>query len=150
MKKKGLRILLMVLIGLNLAFIWGNSLMAGEQSSAMSGGVIAMLYKLMPFLPEGETVHLVIRKLAHFSEFALLGLLCSSLAITEYERIPLGVMGFGLVSACIDETIQIYVPGRASSLLDVWIDASGFVTGMFLLWLGYNLIKNKQVWRKSQ
>ncbi len=150
MKRKHLRILLVVLMILNLAFIWGNSAMVGEQSSAMSGGVMELLHKLLPFLPEGETVQAVIRKLAHFSEFAMLGLLSSGLAVLELERIPAGLLGVGLAVACIDETIQLYVPGRASSLLDVWIDASGFAAGLIVLLIGYNLFKNKRVWRKTQ
>lgn len=150
MKRKHLRILLVVLIVLNLAFIWGNSAMVGEQSSAMSGGVMELLHKLLPFFPEGEMVQTVIRKLAHFSEFAMLGLLSSGLAVLELERIPAGLLGVGLAVACIDETIQLYVPGRASSLMDVWIDASGFAAGLIVLLIGYNLFKNKRVWRKTQ
>lgn len=150
MNRRKVRIVLMILIGLNLAFIWGNSLMAGKQSSQMSGGVIAMLYRTFSFLPEGEWFHSLIRKIAHFSEFAALGLLCSGFAVLEYERVPAGILGAGLVSACIDETIQLYVPGRASSLLDVWIDTFGFAVGLVILLIGYNLSKNKRVWRKSQ
>lgn len=150
MKRKHLRILLVVFIILNLAFIWGNSAMAGEQSSAMSGGVMAFIHRLLPFLPEGEMVQAIIRKLAHFSEFAVFGLLCSGLAVLEWEKIPAGLLGVGLAVACIDETIQLYVPGRASSLLDVWIDASGFAVGLLVILIGYNLFKNKRVWRKSQ
>lgn len=150
MRRKHLRILLVILILLNVAFIWGNSAMAGEDSSALSGGVMALLYKLLPFLPESELAQVVIRKLAHFSEFAMLGLLCSSLTVVEWEKIPAGLLGVGLAVACIDETIQLYVPGRASSLLDVWIDASGFTVGLIILLIGYNLFKNKRVWRKLQ
>lgn len=124
--------------------------MAGQESSAMSGGVIAALYKIFPFLPHEEWFHALIRKIAHFSEFALLGLLCSGLAVLELEKIPVGLLGAGLAVACIDETIQLYVPGRASSLLDVWIDTSGFAFGLVVFLIGYHLVKNKQVWRKSQ
>lgn len=150
MRRKHLRILLVVLILLNLAFIWGNSVMAGEQSSAVSGSLVALLHKLIPFLPDSELVQTVIRKLAHFSEFALLGMLCSGLAVLERERVPAGLLGVGLAVACMDETIQLYVPGRASSLLDVWIDAAGFAVGLIVVQIGYNLFKNKRVWRKTQ
>ncbi len=150
MNRKTARIVLMVLIVLNLAFIWGNSAMPGEESSAVSGGVIDALYRIFPFLPHEQWFHTLIRKLAHFSEFALLGLLCSGLAVVQWEKIPMGLLGAGLAAACIDETIQMYVPGRASSVLDVWIDASGFTTGFVLLLIGCHLAKNKYVWRKSQ
>jgi VanZ family protein len=55
-------------------------------------------------------------------------------------------MGFGLAVACIDETIQIFTPGRASSLIDVWIDASGFALGLAVIHLTtiiYNKIKGE-------
>ena len=45
---------LAVLIGVNLAFIWGNSLLAGTQSSQVSGGVMELVYRLLPFLPREE------------------------------------------------------------------------------------------------
>ena len=51
-------------------------------------------------------------------------------------------MGFGLAVACIDETIQIFTPGRASSLIDVWIDASGFALGLLLIVI-FHTITNK-------
>ena len=65
------------------------------------------------------------------------------------QRIPLGLLGAGLAAACVDETIQLYVPGRASSLIDVWIDASGFAVGAAVALLGYHIIQNKQVWRRK-
>ncbi len=150
MRRTHLRILLVVFILMNLAFIWGNSAVAGDQSSEVSGSLVALLHKLLPFLPENELVQTVLRKLAHFAEFALLGMLCSGLAVLDWERVPAGLLGVGLAVACIDETIQLYVPGRASSLLDVWIDAAGFAVGLIVILIGNNLFKNKRVWRKSQ
>lgn len=150
MNRKGWQTAVTVLIAVNLAFIWGNSAMAGETSSQVSGGVMALLHRLLPFLPQEEWVHGLIRKLAHFSEFAALGLLCASLSQLRAGRIRLGLVGAGLAAACMDETIQLYVPGRASSLLDVWIDTAGFVFGVALLLLGYHIIQNKQVWRTSK
>lgn len=140
---------LAVLIGVNLAFIWGNSLLAGAQSSQVSGGVMELVYRLLPFLPREEWIHGLIRKLGHFSEFALLGLLCAAYCAVRIQRIPLGLLGAGLAAACVDETIQLYVPGRASSLIDVWIDASGFAVGAAVALLDYHIIQNKQVWRRK-
>ena len=48
-------------------------------------------------------------------------------------------MGFGLAVACIDETIQIFTPERASSLIDVWIDASGFALGFVMIFVTYTI-----------
>ena len=134
MKKR----LLTVLILLNLALIWGNSLLPGDSSEAVSGGVLAFLGRFLPVLLT-EAGHTFLRKAAHFSEFALLGLLfCGRYALTR-NTTPFFLMGFGLAVACIDETIQIFTPQRASSLLDVWIDTSGFALGFAIIILAYTI-----------
>ena len=125
MKKR----ILTILIAANLALIWGNSLLPAAGSNAVSGGVLAFLGRFLPFLLT-EAGHTFLRKAAHFSEFALLGLLYSGRQRLAHGETPPHLMLFGLTVACIDETIQIFTPGRASSLIDVWIDASGFALGL--------------------
>ena len=49
----------------------------------------------------------------------------------------------GAAAACIDETIQIYVPERAPGLRDVCIDSCGVLTGLALLYLGYTYLKKR-------
>ena len=134
MKKRVLNILIL----LNLALIWGNSLLTAGTSSAVSGGVLAFLGQFLPFLLT-EAGHTFLRKAAHFSEFALLGLLyCGRRRLVKGDAPP-HLMGFGLAVACIDETIQIFTPGRASSLIDVWIDASGFALGFAIIVTAYTI-----------
>ena len=134
MKKRTLSILIV----LNLALIWGNSLLPGVSSEAVSGGVLAFLGQFLPMLLT-ETGHTLLRKAAHFSEFALLGLLfCGRHRLVKGETPP-HLMGFGLAVACIDETIQIFTPERASSLIDVWIDASGFALGFVMIFVTYTI-----------
>lgn len=139
MKKR----ILTALIILNLGLIWGNSLMNDTRSEAISGGVLAFLGQFLPVLLT-EAGHTFLRKAAHFSEFALLGLLyCGRHRLVRRET-PLHLMGFGLAVACIDETIQIFTPGRASSLIDVWIDTWGFALGLAVIYFAttiYNKIK---------
>ena len=137
MKKR----ILDILILLNLALIWGNSMLTGLSSEAVSGGILAFLGRFLPVLLT-EAGHTLLRKAAHFSEFALLGLLyCGRHRLVKGEA-PVHLMGFGLAVACIDETIQIFTPGRASSLIDVWIDASGFALGLLLIVI-FHTITNK-------
>ena len=38
----------------------------------------------------------------------------------------------GMTTALLDETIQLYVPGRTSSVRDVWIDFGGVIAGLFV------------------
>ena len=139
MKKR----ILSILILLNLALIWGNSMLTGISSEAVSGGVLAFLGRFLPVLLT-EAGHTLLRKAAHFSEFALLGLLYCGRHRLVKEETPVHLMGFGLAVACIDETIQIFTPDRASSLIDVWIDASGFALGLVVIITAcklYNKIK---------
>ena len=139
MKKKHQIILCAGAIGLNLALIWGNSAMTGQDSQAMSDWVL----KLLAFLPEGELGVFLVRKAAHFSEFALLGALMGWMSLLLRGKTFPGILGLGLCCACIDETIQYYVPGRASMLTDVWIDTAGFAAGLSLLTIGYIILKRK-------
>lgn len=134
MKKR----VLTILIGLNLALIWGNSLLPGVSSEAVSGGVLAFLGRFLPMLLT-EAGHTFLRKAAHFSEFALLGLLFGGRHRLVKGDTPVHLMGFGLAVACIDETIQIFTPDRASSLIDVWIDTSGFALGLVVIFIGYTI-----------
>ena len=46
MKKR----ILDILILLNLALIWGNSMLTGISSEAVSGGVLALLGRFLPVL----------------------------------------------------------------------------------------------------
>lgn len=145
MKKTTLRLILccVVLAGL-LAFIWGNSAMPGETSGELSGWVGEILCKLLPFLSlESEQGMHLLRKAAHFSEFAALGLsfgwLWSMLTVKKWLQFLLP-LSCGMTAACIDETIQLFSPGRYSSIIDVGIDTCGVLTGVCILILVSSLI----------
>ena len=140
MNKKTHKLVLTVLIGLNLAFIWGNSSMTGQQSGEVSGSLLEWISRIFPIFAQEEG-HFLLRKLAHFSEFACLGLLSCARRIVGGTPVRPGLAGFGLMAACIDETIQIYVPGRGSSLVDVWIDTAGFVTGCTIAFVGHTVYR---------
>lgn len=127
-----------------LAFIWGNSLLPGQDSGQLSGFVGTLLEKVLPFLnlSSEQGMHLL-RKAAHFSEFAalgvgftwLFGMLCS-------KRLPSVILPLvcGFSAASIDETIQIFSPDRGPSIKDVGIDTAGVVTGILLLTILHLLI----------
>ena len=136
------KFLFLALTAANLALIWGNSLMTGESSGSFSGAVVAFLSRFLPFF-SGEMGHTLQRKLAHFSEFACLGLLMGT-TLRLYGKPVFRATGLGLAAACVDETIQVFVPGRASSLIDVWIDTAGFATGLLILMLGYTFTRKSQ------
>ena len=137
---KNQRILCACLVALNLVFIWGNSLLPGSVSGDMSSGVLAYIEEIL-----GEYCHIgefFLRKLAHFSEFAMLGLLLSWLFLLLRQE---GIHRFtlpllcGMIAACVDETIQVFSPQRGPSVIDVWIDTAGVTAGVLILLLGHFL-----------
>ena len=139
------KILCAVLIAANLAFIWGNSLLPGTDSGNLSGGIMAWINSFLGLGEAGaETLHLLIRKGAHFTEFACLGaLLCWHCGMADVKGTASGAFPLlgSLIAACTDETIQIFVDGRGSSLLDVWVDTFGALAGIMILLLGHHLRK---------
>lgn len=137
-----------ILLCANLLFIWGNSLMVRDISSAISkavGAIIRWLFSGSEDLVEGAGQGLL-RKLAHFTEFFTLGMLLTwlvgMLSDVKWKRYLLPALA-GLAVACIDETIQIFVPGRGPGVLDVTIDFSGVALGICVLYLCH-------LWRKKR
>lgn len=141
-RKKQLWLLNLLILGL-LCFIWGNSLMTAKESSGVSKGVLAWLGEFIPFFAGGAH-HGFLRKLAHFSEFFLLGVLSAAQRLKSEKLLTFGLVSFGLIAACIDETIQIFVLGRSSSLLDVWLDLSGFAAGVIAVAVWYAIAKKRK------
>lgn len=140
--KKRLTFCVILLLAV-LGFIWGNSAMPGETSGALSGWVGELLSKFLPFLATENGLH-ILRKLAHFSEFAALGMCLGWLFGMVMERKVLKYilpLSCGIAAACIDETIQIFSPGRYCSIVDVGIDSTGVLSGIVLLSLGYAVCK---------
>ena len=117
-----------VLLLCNLVFIWGNSLLPAEVSGQISGTLKALLDGV--FTP-GEAV-----------PSGALGLLLGWLfGMLGKKRLP--AFALGVAAACIDETIQIFVPGRSPGIRDVCIDSCGAAAGMLLLFLGHAYWKRR-------
>ncbi len=123
-----------------LAFIWGNSLMPAHWSQAFSDWVGQILGVLPKNSTPDDPGSGLLRKAAHFTEFAALGALLAWRFAMEGKgkRLPFLC---GAAAACIDETIQIFVPDRGPGLKDVGIDCCGVLTGMVLLYFGHTYFK---------
>lgn len=123
-----------------VCLIWGNSLVPGEGSSRVSGLVVDVLGPLLSSLgltdPAAQTF--LVRKCAHFLEYAVLGVLalCCARAWGLSGGRALALVALACVAVPLaDEGIQLHVPGRAGSLRDVGIDVSGAATGLLASWL---------------
>ena len=125
-----LKISLVVLILLTIGFIFVQSMLPPEKSSEESDAVGEIIGEIIP--PEtkpGEFIQINIRKLAHFFEFALLGVELSLYAVLflREKGFILKTYAASLFVALVDETIQIF-SGRGPAIFDVWLDFFGFLT----------------------
>jgi VanZ family protein len=85
-------------------------------------------FSAIPSLGTGlGTWDVVLRKLAHTAEFAVLG----ALLYRALRREPLAVL-LGSAYAVTDEVHQAFVSGRHGSPLDWLIDTAGVVAGVVL------------------
>lgn len=135
MRRSSLRLTISALcLAAVLGFIWINSAMPGQTSGQLSGWVGKLIGTILPFLsPESPHGSYLVRKIAHFSEFAALGMCLgwlSGMLLKKYWPQMLIPFGCGVAAACIDETIQIFSPGRYCSIVDVSIDSAGVLTGL--------------------
>ena len=147
-------ILCLVLLGLMLAVIWGNSMLHGELSKKVSGFFGWLVNGILPGANagSGETGHGILRKVGHLTEFCLLGLLLSWLTRMtrkeKWQHLCLPLFG-GIAVACVDETIQYFVPGRACRITDVGIDTLGCALGIVIITL-IVFIKNQKLKENKQ
>lgn len=141
--EKRMRICITLLI-LNLAFIWGNSLLPGEISSAFSHWVKDLLAKILPISAEsGAAGHGLLRKLAHFTEFCCLGMCLMWLFSMLGKKIWLPLV-CGILAACTDELIQCIVPDRGPGIRDVIIDSAGVLLGVCILCVGSHIVRKRK------
>ena len=141
-RTKGRLRLCVTLLVLNLMFIWGNSLMPGEISGAFSQWVKDLFSALFPGGSGGQEGHGLLRKLAHFTEFSCLGM-CLCWLNAMLRRATWHSFIYGFLAACVDETIQRFVPDRGPSFRDVMIDTAGVCVGIILLLIGYAILKKQ-------
>lgn len=115
-------------------FIFINSAMSADDSSTESGFILTLAESIASFLHMPDVLtETIIRKLAHFTEFAALGLFLS-LTVREFCGTFKGqifkILFFLLAVPVTDETIQYFPTGRSAEVRDVLIDFSGAATGL--------------------
>ncbi len=151
-KNEVIKRILIVVILLTLAFIWGHSMMPGDMSGEESGFVYRVLSPVLKLLlPDAWVTEHLVRKIAHFSEYGALGveltLYASLYKDLKGQRIG-NLICSGLIVAFLDETIQIF-SGRGTAIADVWIDLFGFTTGFLIVGLIYRRHKKSPDKKKS-
>ena len=138
-------IIMLVITGLYIIFIWWHSTLTAEESTVESTNVLLFVVNLLKglgFTPE-LTDH-IIRKSAHFCEFALLGLLTLWSAYLNNKKIIRNLMPIGFVclaTAVIDELVQIGSKGRSAEVTDVALDFCGAVTGVIIFLIIFSIVR---------
>lgn len=79
-----------------------------------------------------------VRKLAHASEYTVLGILyslsvLSVSAVPKRKKLLCTAFPLGVLYAMSDEFHQLFVPGRAGRVSDVLIDSSGVLLGIAIV-----------------
>ena len=132
MKRRSLRGFQIALLALTLVVIWGHSCIPVAGSAAESGRLTGLLQELLgPESSDYITDHLI-RKLAHFTEYAALGFQLL-LLLPRPPGFKKGVLALNLafIAAFLDESIQM-LSDRGDMISDVWLDCGGACFGILL------------------
>lgn len=130
-------------------FIWMNSMLeagvSAEHSGFITRGLNNFLVKMNIHI-QYDRLSFLVRKTAHFGEFYFLGILWGIyIIITNKKLLYIVVLVF--LTACIDESIQLFSQGRAFQVTDILIDTLG---GGFAYMTHYFFNKNPQKNKNSK
>lgn len=136
-RSKKIQAWLLVLVW--MAVIFSFSAQNAARSSASSGTLAALLARLLGQQNAGF-IEILLRKGAHFAEYALLGGLCLRAFWRTLPARPrrCAALAWALSAlyAAGDELHQLFVPGRSGQLRDVLLDSAGALCGILLLAAG--------------
>ena len=145
-------ILIIFLIGI-FTTIFGFSNQNSEVSGGISKKVTEYIVKFFPSIEKNSEIkkqeimnklEKIIRKIAHFSIYTLVGLLLMGLMktykIKEIDQVGLSMI-IGIIYASTDEIHQAFIPGRSAQLTDVMLDSIGDLTGVFIVMLLLEIIR---------
>ena len=127
--------LLTVLSFFIICFIWHNSMADAPHSSRESIYVLHLIQHYLYMLPDvGHLTNGVLRKLAHLTEYAWLGIaLYSAFRVFRISHGGKCTLVISFLVASVDECIQLFSPGRSAEFKDVLIDTTGAGLGILLV-----------------
>lgn len=89
-----------------------------------------------------EKIEFPVRKMAHATEYAILGCLLTNLCLSlSMKKAYMWSWLMGSAYAATDEFHQLFVPGRSGQMTDVMIDSVGCLTGCLLIYLILCIVK---------
>src|SRR5690554_4312580 len=115
-----------------------QSLLPASLSSDQSGVIVDILHPIVLNLGisiDVQTFSLIVRKTAHFTEFFLLGVFWYIIYAKYFKSVKLigVVLIHGLLTAVLDETVQLFVDGRSGEIIDVLIDFGGVLSAVLFV-----------------
>ena len=125
--------LLFIIIWLLVIFLFSNQ--DGSTSTSLTNGILEKYL----FFVDSDIFFMIIRKMAHITEYFILGILVLNF-INEFKidkKIIVSIL-ICFILASFDEFHQLFIPDRTGRLLDVFIDMIGASLGILIL----SLIKN--------
>lgn len=123
---------IMVILWMTLIFYFSSQVR--DESNQLSTGITVIISRIIEkinifdFKIDIKTLNHIVRKLAHFSIYFILGILIIN-AIRKSKYISLIIC---ILYAITDEIHQSFVPGRGPSIKDVMIDSFGALIGILL------------------
>jgi VanZ family protein len=122
---------------LSLIFLGSTDLMSAEHTSRLAAPFLRWLKP--DISPETlASIHIILRKCAHMSEYAILSLLLlrAAIYVTSLKRsisiLYLSVWGACVFVAVTDEFHQTFVASRGALATDVMIDSFGAFIGLLI------------------
>ena len=132
------------MLGLTFISIFNFSNQGGTESSGLSRKVARTIIDILPQTKKlneqakneaVEKSQTIIRKGAHLSIYALVGLLMMNLMctykISNKNKFLITIL-VGIIYASSDEIHQSFIPGRTAAFTDVCIDTCGAILGSLI------------------
>lgn len=144
-KYKKIIYLALIIIWMLIVFMFSNQ--NGNESHETSQTITKIVVRILTYnqnLTESQEINLIestnyfIRKLAHFSIYAIGGILIynyiNTFELRQNKKVIISIIVGGLY-ATFDELHQYFIAERSAQILDVCIDSSGIIIGVIFTYL---------------
>ena len=159
--KRHAKPLISLLLIFQMIFIFAMSSFGSDSSNAQSSQIIQVLHQVFSNLSsrtsglDASVLTFIVRKTAHFTEYAILGILFYLLyrqILPQKNGLRLVVLAIlsSFLYACTDEIHQLFVPGRSGQFTDVLVDTLGASFGCTVLSFSNYLRRALQARRRVQ
>lgn len=127
---------LALLVWMGVIFYFSHQ--SGDASMQLSDGILDSFKSLFQNFLDYHTLSYIVRKIAHFTEYFILGLLIYHL-VKQYRVISkteiIWMILFCVIYAMSDEFHQVFIGGRSPMIFDVIIDSLGSSLSILILQL---------------